>query len=96
MRVRIACGVSNLCLGVFLVSPGFWEEVLIDDGQARRRERGLDGLPPVHEPAGPVDFHVPGHDRAQFGQVTSDEGVQVPAHHLGIVLTATGNAHALV
>ena len=28
MRVRIACGIFNLCLGVFLVSLGFWEGVL--------------------------------------------------------------------
>ena len=28
IRVRIACGIFNLCLGVFLVSLGFWEGVL--------------------------------------------------------------------
>ena len=28
MRVRIACGIFNLCVGVFLVSLGFWEGVL--------------------------------------------------------------------
>ena len=27
-RVRIACGIFNLCLGVFLVSLGYWEGVL--------------------------------------------------------------------
>jgi len=27
-RVRIACVIFNLCLGVFLVSLGFWEGVL--------------------------------------------------------------------
>ena len=27
-RVRIACGIFNLCLGVFLVSLGLWEGVL--------------------------------------------------------------------
>ena len=26
--MRIACGIFNLCLGVFLVSLGFWEGVL--------------------------------------------------------------------
>jgi hypothetical protein len=26
--VRIACGIFNLCLGVFLVSLGLWEGVL--------------------------------------------------------------------
>jgi hypothetical protein len=28
VRVRIACGIFNLCLGVFLVALGFWEGVL--------------------------------------------------------------------
>jgi hypothetical protein len=41
----------------------------------------------VHELAGLVDFHVPGHDRAQFGQVTGDECAQVPAYYLGIFLS---------
>ena len=27
-RVRIACAIFNLCLGVFLVALGFWEGVL--------------------------------------------------------------------
>ena len=27
-RVRIACAIFNLCLGVFFVSLGYWEGVL--------------------------------------------------------------------
>jgi hypothetical protein len=34
IRVRIACGIFNLCLGVFLVSLGFWEGVLALAGAA--------------------------------------------------------------
>ena len=28
IRVRIACAIFNLCLGVFLVAFGYWEGVL--------------------------------------------------------------------
>jgi urea transporter len=34
VRVRIACGVFNLCLGVVLLSFGRWEGVLALAGSA--------------------------------------------------------------